>query len=30
VFRVVYTGSGGNQQAIVFKEPVEGTVYHEN
>lgn len=30
VFRVVYTGSGGNQQALVFREPVEGTVYHED
>lgn len=30
VYRVVYTGNDGNQQALVFKEPVEGTVFHEN
>ncbi len=30
VFRVVYTGNDGNQQALVFKDPVEGTVYHAN
>ncbi len=30
VFRVVYTGNDGRQQALVFQEPVEGKVYHEN
>ena len=30
VFRVVYTGADGNRQALVFKEPVEGTVYKAN
>ncbi len=30
VFRVVYTGNDGNQQALVFKEPVEGQVYRKD
>ena len=30
VYRVVYAGNDGGQQALVFREPVEGTVYHAN
>ena len=29
VFRVVYTNQDGNHTALVFKEPVEGTVYRQ-
>lgn len=29
VFRVVYTNESGNHTALVFKEPVEGTVYRQ-
>lgn len=29
VFRVVYTDDTGNHTALVFREPVEGTVYHD-
>ena len=27
VYRVVYTNENGNHTALVFKEPVEGTVF---
>ena len=29
VYRVVYTDDSGNHTALVFKEPVEGTVFHD-
>lgn len=30
VYRVVYVGQDGNQNALVFQEPVEGKSYHAN
>jgi hypothetical protein len=29
VYRVVYTDDSGNHTALVFKEPVEGTVFKQ-
>lgn len=30
VYRVVYVGPEGNQQALVFQEPTEGKSFQEN